>query len=734
MTKDCIFICVFASQKYVEMLMLLLESIFIFGDLKHTTDILIYTSTIFSNMIKQSRLYNNTIKFEINDNYDDIDKACKARLDLFNLSSIHNYTRILYLDTDILIKGSVYNVFNIVNDDILYVLEEGSIENDNDHHGKSLFGNEISNYTDKSAFTSGILLFNNCEKIKKLFNKISDDIIYRPRKFDCYDQPYIVYNAFKYNLFNNKLLKEFAVNNDDNINSNKIIHHFPGGPGNYNHKIPIMINFLTGIKKCTVLKNNTSFFQLSEKIISNGFTLISKERLRNLYKACNNFKNTNYSFVECGVAKGGSLAMIKFASGKNNKIFGLDSFEGMPPITNEDIGDYNKSCPLTHFGKVGDNLSGGINNVYKTFNCLNLDMMNVNLIKGFFQDTLQIQENIDNIGEIAVLRLDGDWYESTKICLEKLYDKVIDGGIIIIDDYGHFIGAKMATDEFREKNNIVSPLIQTDYTEFFWIKSKSKSKTLNIYDDLWTCSDKMRSEIESFFFDKLHFKIAEIGSHKGYSTKILSNIFSKVYAVDNNVEFTNLNKKLNESKTNIEYIMLDIYKDSWEMLPDDIEISFIDADHSYESCKSDVINSLKKFKNLQYIIFDDYGVWDGVKQAVNEFLNNKTLIFERFIGLNDVPGPNEIIKNINEGIICRINKNIAEITNLTYSWEGSTITFLENFKIDAFGEGKYTYLDSHNIIAEFGNRKHNIKFEKNYSSFISIRNDDLYIVNGILIT
>lgn len=80
MTKDCIFICAFSSQKYVQMLTLLLESIFIFGDLNNTTDILIYTSTIFSNMIKQSRLYNNTIKFEINDNYDDIDKRL-VRLD-----------------------------------------------------------------------------------------------------------------------------------------------------------------------------------------------------------------------------------------------------------------------------------------------------------------------------------------------------------------------------------------------------------------------------------------------------------------------------------------------------------------------------------------------------------------------------------------------------------------------------------------------------------------------------
>jgi hypothetical protein len=180
--------------------------------------------------------------------------------------------------------------------------------------------------------------------------------------------------------------------------------------------------------------------------------------------------------------------------------------------------------------------------------------------------------------------------------------------------------------------------------------------TKNIDDDIWTCSDKMRYDIYIFFKNNLNFKIAEIGSHKGYSTNILSKIFSKVYAVDNSIEWTNFNKNYNKDATNIEYVMLDIYKDSWEILPDDIEVSFIDAVHSYNGCKSDIMNSINRFKNLQYIIFDDYGVWDGVKQIVDELIQNKTVIFEKFIGLNDVPGPKGIVKNINEGIICRINK------------------------------------------------------------------------------
>jgi lipopolysaccharide biosynthesis glycosyltransferase len=242
---NCIFCCVFNQEKYIDMFYLLLESIFMYGELDSNTHILIYTSTPFMNIIKQSHLFNDEkIKFEINDTYNNIDTACKSRLDIFNLPSITNYSKILYLDTDILVKDNINKVFEVCKEDILYVLEEGEIDCDADHWGNPLFGDEINNYNDKSAFTSGIILFNNCEKIKDLFNKIKEDIVNRPYNFSCYDQPYIVYNAFKYNLYNNKILKSLVVNNDNNIHSDKVVHHFPGGPGVYQHKIDLMTNFL----------------------------------------------------------------------------------------------------------------------------------------------------------------------------------------------------------------------------------------------------------------------------------------------------------------------------------------------------------------------------------------------------------------------------------------------------------------------------------------------------------
>jgi lipopolysaccharide biosynthesis glycosyltransferase len=249
------------------MLFLLLESIQLYGELKDSnTDILIYTSTQFMKVIKLCPypIINELTKFEINDNYKTVEKACKARLDLFDLLVPTNkkynyqknlYQKILYLDTDIIVKGNLQNIFDLCHEDKLYVLEEGSINSDTDFWGKTLFQNagDLELYTNKmDAFTSGILLFNNCEKIKELFTAIQKDMIARPFKFYCHDQPYIVYNAFKYDLYDNQILKPFAVNNDHDVFSSKTIHHFPGDPGMHQNKLKYMVAFLTGLKQLHV--------------------------------------------------------------------------------------------------------------------------------------------------------------------------------------------------------------------------------------------------------------------------------------------------------------------------------------------------------------------------------------------------------------------------------------------------------------------------------------------------
>ena len=276
----------------------------------------------------------------------------------------------------------------------------------------------------------------------------------------------------------------------------------------------------------------------------------------------------------------------------------------------------------------------------------------------------------------------------------------------------------------KNSNEIIPEIIPNDFI------NKVLKKNINIYDDIWTCSNEFREDIKHFFKDNSNYKIAEIGSHKGYTTRYLSNIFQKVYAVDNSIEWTNFNKNLNKDKNNIEYIHLDIYANSWNIIPD-VDVVFIDAGHTYECCKSDLYNSIKSFNGLKYIIFDDYGVWPGVKQVVNECLTCQILIFEKYIGLNDVPGPgNKVIKNTTEGIVCSVNPASIHLINKTYIWENSNIEFLENGKMNAFGAGNYSFIDKYLVKCDFGGREHLLKFNQDYSTFISVRKGDFEVISG----
>lgn len=644
---NCIFICVFNQEQYVDMLYLLLESIHLHGNTdiwncekeneNRSFSILIYTATEFMNKIKQHPIYNEKIIFEINNTYNDINTACKARLDLFKLPTISKFEKILYLDTDIIIKNDLKPLFDKVTDDILYVLEEGAIDDPVDCWGKTLFGNETDIYNDKTAFTSGILLFNNCEKINELFTIIRQDIIDRPYQFACYDQPYIVYNAFKYNLFNNKLLKSFAINNNTTIDSDKIIHHFPGGPGIYEHKIIAMNDFLNKINK--VENNDIYIIQVGSHIgnTSNDFLF-------------NNI-NPKYKYI-----------MIEPVPYLFNQL--KENYKSYKNVTclNIAISNYNGYIELYTPSQTND-----FNKLVSWTN--QLSSINKDHISTFVPECIIDKITVDcktlhtliseyNIKHIEYLYTDTEGHD---------YDILMDLNLSIIRpkniifENKHMDGPKHILDV---NNSPKYDSLLRHFNEYgYEVESQTEEdthitlfKTINIEEDIWTCSDKMRYDIYDFFKDKPQFKIAEIGSHKGYSTKILSKIFSKVYAVDNSIEWTNFNKNYNKDSTNIEYVMLDIYNDNWEIIPEDIEVSFIDADHSYNGCKSDILNSIKQFKNLQYIIFDDYGVWPGVKQIVDELLENKTLNFKIFIGITDVPGPYGIVNDVNEGIICSINR------------------------------------------------------------------------------
>ena len=199
-------------------------------------------------------------------------------------------------------------------------------------------------------------------------------------------------------------------------------------------------------------------------IIAENRSMLSKKRLYSLYSHCASPLLPNGSLVECGIARGGSAAVMSLASGGKRAVWGFDSFDGMPSLTAEDQSDGQKW--------VGYVCSGpnGLEEAQQTFSRFHVNGKWVNIVPGWFEETLP--NAVAHISQIAVLRLDNDWYKSTRFCLETLYASVVPGGIVIIDDYNAYVGCKTAVDEFRERLNITSPLITTEsFSEVYWQKT-----------------------------------------------------------------------------------------------------------------------------------------------------------------------------------------------------------------------------------------------------------------------
>jgi predicted O-methyltransferase YrrM len=193
------------------------------------------------------------------------------------------------------------------------------------------------------------------------------------------------------------------------------------------------------------------------------YTSCSTARLRGLERAIKYAIDRQIpgDVVECGTALGGSAAFMGLTLNRlnsNRQLWVFDTFEGLPPPTAADP-DYDRAKFWT--GKCRGELSE-VENLFQQCGILERSR----LIKGLFQDTLPVAE----VEKIAVLHVDGDWYESVKSCLEHLYDRVSPGGVIQIDDYGHWAGARKAVTEFFQHRQIDPKLHYLDYTGRQFVK------------------------------------------------------------------------------------------------------------------------------------------------------------------------------------------------------------------------------------------------------------------------
>jgi hypothetical protein len=203
------------------------------------------------------------------------------------------------------------------------------------------------------------------------------------------------------------------------------------------------------------------------------YTMSGYRRFSNIYDLSEMVEKESISgaFVECGVWKGGCAATMAYIARKYNsdrKIWLFDSFEGLPKPSEKD-GIAAKSRMTMNVKEETRKCIASVKDIEEIFfKKLKIERKKVLIRKGWFQNVLPNVK--DEIGAIAILRIDADWYESTKSCFDNLYDNVVPGGYVVIDDYGHWEGCRKAVDEFLESRNISVELVEIDYTGRYFKK------------------------------------------------------------------------------------------------------------------------------------------------------------------------------------------------------------------------------------------------------------------------
>ena len=210
-----------------------------------------------------------------------------------------------------------------------------------------------------------------------------------------------------------------------------------------------------------------SDFEKKTLEISSKYSMTGFESLFFLIKALKQIEldNVEGDFVECGVWRGGNLIlfqkMIEKLNLNNRKIFAYDTFSGMNQPGQSDFNINNESANdimnLLKKKRVDPKKNiifakCDLESVKKNYEMNTEKNSNLICIKGEVEKTLKVEENLPS--KISLLRLDTDWYQSTKIELEVLFPLLSNNGILIIDDYGYWKGSKKAVDEYFKDKNI----------------------------------------------------------------------------------------------------------------------------------------------------------------------------------------------------------------------------------------------------------------------------------------
>jgi O-methyltransferase len=207
------------------------------------------------------------------------------------------------------------------------------------------------------------------------------------------------------------------------------------------------------------------FIELYERFKT--YSMTSIERMYAFYQALDYISSSGLEgdVVECGVWRGGSMMLgasaLLLRNQAHRKLFLYDTFAGMTEPTSKDIDYLGDSAKEKWWKTKGwEWTCVSLNEVVSNMRITGYPQGNQVFVQG---DVLQTLPKVLP-EKIALLHLDTDWYESTYHELVHLFPKMVPGGVVIIDDYGHFKGAREAVDQYFREHNVRILLSRIDYT------------------------------------------------------------------------------------------------------------------------------------------------------------------------------------------------------------------------------------------------------------------------------
>jgi O-methyltransferase len=184
------------------------------------------------------------------------------------------------------------------------------------------------------------------------------------------------------------------------------------------------------------------------------YTMIPKNLFILNLDLCHAFGRTEGAYVECGVWRGGMSAAVAEVLGGKKQIHLFDSFEGLPPAKEIDGIEALSWQKDTTSPNYFDNCAAGEQFAIEAMKLASHDKYQIH--KGWFEKT--VPGSVD--GPIGILRLDGDWYDSIMVCLEELFPRVVEGGIVILDDYYCWEGCAKAVHDYLSRMKAPSRVFQ----------------------------------------------------------------------------------------------------------------------------------------------------------------------------------------------------------------------------------------------------------------------------------